>query len=362
MDRYLITIIILVFVFLINDSSKPEIKLLSWNKCYNDNAGTKLFRQVLSDNGYSETRYHDWGIYLSCDNKLTNESIKNIKVKDPRQIISFLHNNHLISSKQMLWTTLVNYYGREHTSTIVPPSYLMLNDENEFKKSYKPNKTYILKSEKQRQEGLRITNNFKEIINCRKSPNNYVIVQEYLKNSFTYNNYRVNFRIYMIIVSDPNNKNAYMFDDGIISYPKEKINSNVNHKNGIASFYSSKELYDDNYPITLKRLQYETSKYGVQWTRIMKLFMVKLQELLKASLSKMGNYKYRYPVKSFQLFGVDFFLDKTTFDAKILEVNMGPGMTPYREEDKIMRLKLHNNILKLITTNNIDDTGFTKVV
>ena len=44
---------------------------------------------------------------------------------------------------------------------------------------------------------------------------------------------------------------------------------------------------------------------------------------------------------------MDFYISDK-YDVKLLEINIGPGMTPYNSIDKDMRIKLHENILHVI--------------
>lgn len=364
-----LTFIILLFLmfmsYVLIRKSKNKTNLhqknnLFWKQCNKNDPGTRLFRKVMNMYNINKNinNNQNWDIYLPCNNDFSNKSIYKIQTNNNNQMIAYIHNNRIIGSKQMIWDTLEKYYGRKQASTIMPNSYLMTHDINKFKQDYN-NNYYILKSEQQRQKGLKITNNYNEILNCKKKK--YVVVQEYLNNPFTFHNYKVNFRIYLLIISDNNYKNAYVYDDGIISYAKNKMNSHTNKENGISSFYSSKKLYNNGFPITLKNMMLKNK--NIHWNHIMKLFSHKIKKLLKACLPVMCEHKFNYNNTSFQLFGVDLFLNNNFNDAKILEVNIGPGMTPYKNEDKKMRTSLHIDIMKLLKIIKSDNSnGFTKII
>ena len=107
----------------------------------------------------------------------------------------------------------------------------------------------MMKSEQQRQKGLKLSNKYNEIVKSKDK--GYKVVQEYIENPLTFNNYKINFRIYLLVVcndkKDKKDKEGYVYNDGIISYSKNKIlTSNVNFDSGVASFYTSKDLYKKN--------------------------------------------------------------------------------------------------------------------
>lgn len=324
-------------------------------------SGSKLLRETLNKYNIRQTSFNNWDIYLPSNNDFSNKSMDLITTSNKNQILGLIHNNKLIGSKQLIWMMLLKYYNRDYASQIMPKSYTMVNDKHIFLKDYTPQKTYIMKSEKQRQEGLKFSTDYKEIINCRN--NDFVIVQEYQHNPFVFNDHKVNFRIYLLVIIDSNNKYAYVFDDGIVSYAKHaqsKVSTINNFDNGVSSFYSSKKLYDNDYPITFKHLK--KTLPNENWDKVKGIFHKRLGELMKATLHLMGNKEYNHKVTSFQLFGVDLFLNKQMNDCKILEVNIGPGMTPYKEEDRIMRNKLHYNILMILhCIPDHKSNGFTKL-
>ena len=323
-----------------------------WFQC-KKNEINKIFRLALSNNGLTITFDRDWDILLPCDNKYDEKTIKNIIITKPHQLISYISRNGILGSKLQLWITLRNYYGRDKASEIMTPSYIFPEDRKIFDKEYVKTKYYVMKSEKQRQTGLKITNNYDEIVNSDKK--GYKIVQEYIKNPLTFRGYKINFRVYLLIFCNCYHKSGYVFDDGIISYSKKRVDEKkkINFDQGVASFYTSKELYKKNYPITIKEME----KY-----MNLKQFWINarynLQKVLNASINLMCIHKFKYNNPSFQIFGVDFMVSNGK--PHILEINIGPGMNPFCGRDEKMRLKLHNDMLQIVM-NASERNGFTKI-
>jgi len=353
--------IIIVFLYTIKNKKyyNSKYKYKTYYQCSKGNSANVLFHDVLNANGLSRSyNYNSWDIYLPCRGQYSEKAYRAINIDHPNQIISFISQNGVLGSKQYIWKMLEEYYGRNIASTIMPKSYIFPKDKKIFDIEYNKNSHYVMKSEQQRQKGLEITQDYNKLIDLKS--NGYKIIQTYIKNPYTYNGYKVNFRIYLLIVYKNNNKQAYVFNDGIISYAKNLYNDqNINFDNGVASFYTSKELYDLNYPLIFSELKIHESH--LPWEQIYRKFLNQIKKVFDASKTKLCSYKHKYDGTTFQIFGVDFILTK---DLKpyVLEINIGPGMDPYCERDRHMRLKLHNDILQIIGLTNFDqNNGFKKI-
>ncbi|NIO45188.1 MAG: hypothetical protein GTN36_06600, partial [Candidatus Aenigmarchaeota archaeon] len=139
-------------------------------------------------------------------------------------------------------------------------------------------------------------------------------------------------------------KKGYVFNDGIISYSKSKYNK-IDFDSSVSSFYTSKKLYDAGYPIILSQLVKEMNY--INWNSLRNLFDEKIKLLLNSTKRKLCSSSLKYNNKTFQIFGVDFVVTNS-MDTRILEVNVGPGMEPYCDIDKKMRIKLHQDMLLIV--------------
>ena len=343
----------------------------TWYQCKNGDKVNKLFQNILINNNLERTYGQDWDIYFPCNSDYSEKGFVKIKPSNKNQVVSYISRNGILGSKENIWKMLNKYYGRNDASTIMPRSYIFPNDKSIFAKEYLSTKHYIMKTEAQRQTGLKLSNNFDEIINSRDN-GGYKIVQEYVDNPLLYKGYKLNFRIYLLVVCCGKNKEGYIFYDGIISYSKKRYHGPISFDKGVASFYTSKQLYDNGFPITFKELQKHMT--DINWESIVSKFKNLLVKVLNATNSSLCVHKLPYNNKTFQLFGVDFMItnkgDQLTSHAKrereltphikrerllsereltpyIIEINIGPGMDPYCDKDKELRTKLHNDLLSV---------------
>lgn len=331
----IILYILLLISYIINSNNKR----ITWHQCNKSLKNNDLFKTSLNINKINFTSNDDWNILLPCNHSY---NIKRYNITNKQGILPFIPNNMILGSKKQLWLTLEKYYNRQNAKKLMPESFVFPKDLNLFEKSFNGEK-YMLKKEKQRQEGLKLSNSYSEIINSHD--NGYKIVQKYLKNPLTYNGYKLNFRIYLVITILDNKLCAYIYDDGIISYSKDKINSNTTFDNGISSFYSSKDKYDLNYPITIKKY---IKIANINWNLIFNKIKNNANKVIVASETKILPYANN---NCFQLFGMDYHVD-TQNNVKLLEINIGPGMTHYNNIDKNMRLSVYNNIIHLLNLSN----------
>ena len=113
----------------------------------------------------------DWFMYYPCGYTNAEKEIKTIKILNKDQKIFMIDGCDYIVSKLMLWYILEKTYGRNVAGKILPRSYLSykLNDMIKFwyfyKKKMKKNKSsiFILKNDKQRQEGINLLRKKKDI-------------------------------------------------------------------------------------------------------------------------------------------------------------------------------------------------------
>lgn len=342
-------IVILILVVILCLLHKKTYK--KWYQCKKNESTHKLFHNVLVKKGLHRVYNDDWDIYLPCE--YSDKSLHSIRT-DKNKIVGYVSNNKILGSKLNLWTTLVKKYGRNKASTIMPVSYVFPKDTNMFHTEFDKNAHYVLKSEKQRQEGIKLSNNFNDIVTSYKE--GYKIVQKYVDNPLTHNNHKINFRIYLLIVCKKDRiVQGYVYNDGVVSYSKSKSDGNVNFNTGVSSFYSSKQLYDKKYPITIT--QYKKLHHYVDWVDIDKQIHSKLGLVVNASKQLLCNNSSIH--NSFQLFGTDFIIT-TSGECYLLEINIGPAMTPYNTTDKSMRERMYEDMLSVI--NKDGGSNFTKLL
>ncbi len=351
----LILIILIILICLISNNENNENyennKKSQNNKILNNNyylkKGSKL-NKVLTNvlNFYNlKNNNSDWNIYIPHNYNNIEELLINLKANN--KYIYGISGCDRIAGKNYIWELLVNKYGRTISSTIMPQSYI-LNDPNDmslFANVFNEDDMYILKKNIQRKEGLKLTNNYNDIMNAYN--NNYKIIQEYKKNVLLIYNRKVNIRMYLLIVTKNGKVNAYLHEYGKCIYTKKNYNgNNTDFESNITSFNMDGNLYN-KYPLTinelkdyLKKNKYDSNFLFQNINNIVNLLMV-------ASDSKLGKLKHLLNNTSFQLFGIDIIVD-SSMKPYILELNKGPSMDYHNDKDLKQKLKINADIFQTV--------------
>lgn len=263
-----------------------------------------------------------------------------------------------IASKIMLWRHLKTKYGDINASKIVPYSWDLSDpvDYDNFKKIYNPNKLYITKNNRQRQEGIKIHNDLESILN-RKSE--YVVVQELLQNPYTISKRKINLRVYVLFIKDNNgNIQVLVYQNGFMYYTPEFFEKNSNDfKKNITTGYIDRQVYVEN-PLTHEdfkkyldsnRALTDFEKYlrdnGVILSDyLFNQIYLQVSDLFNAFTKILGK---NTPYVAFQLYGVDVAVDDK-LRPMIMEVNKGPDLGAKDERDKQLKFGLSNDMLKSI--------------
>lgn len=361
-NKYILMVIIILIILLIVCNIQISDNYNGYNKwyqCYDKKQIHRVFHSALIKSGIERTYDENWNIYLPCNSKYNIQAVKNVPITKSNQIINIVPYNGVLGSKKYLWEMLNNYYGRNIASTVMPKSYVLPKDIHLLNIDFDNNNIYVLKTEEQRQKGITLTNKYNDIIKCNSNEGECKIVQSYIKNSILYKNHKINFRVYLLVICDIKNIKAYIYSDGIVSYAKTPTynNNKINFDSNIASFYTSKSLYDKNYPILISKL---LDEMNINKQKLFNKFMDKTRKVVIAAKDKLCNFEYKYKNTSFQLFGVDFIVTEKLMPY-ILEINIGPGMIPYNKTDSVMREEMHYSILGVLGINKKNDNKFTKI-
>jgi hypothetical protein len=260
---------------------------------------------------------------------------------------------------------------------MIPSSYILYNDDEikKFKIEYDPNKIYILKKNIQRQEGLKITKDFNEILEATN--NGYIIVQELLQNPYIIANRKTNMRFYVLVVCKNNNMKIYVYNDGFMYYSKSLFQkNNLNMDVNITTGYIDRQIYVDN-PLTHQdlikyldnpnRTNLSITEQNIKNQKflISTIYFDRIHLLLKkifiAFYNKLSTTtKFNETNTMFQLFGIDIAVDDQ-LNPTIMEVNKGPDLGAKDERDKKLK---HNVIFDLFNLiNNVSESpNFIKIL
>ena len=385
-------------------------------KICDDTKLTRPLRTILDKHNSFQventSKLNNWNLYLPCGYNYVETELKDIIISNSEQKIYAIKGCDKIASKNELWKIVCDFYGRDYASKLIPESYIINNPKDIalFKKNFNSNNVYFLKKNIQRKEGIMISNNYNKIINnisntkkdledyyrtsyCLYNKNNknnkknirnttdeesfnknskintlpinYKIIQKGVNNLFLLKKRKINLRLYLLIQCKNNKKQFYLYNKGKCIYTQKDINSNINGINDkidneqyLTSYNLDPSIYKTN-PESINEL----SKYlnlNELWANIIKLF----QEITTAIENKICKSKKLENNLTFQLFGADVIFDKN-LHPYLLELNKGPSMKFITETDKVMKLKLledvFGNVGLLKNINNNNNNNFIKI-
>jgi len=279
----------------------------------------------------------DWNIYIPNGYNRIEIDLDKLTPHNENQIIFGVQGCDDLVGKTCLWNILEKTYGRFGASQLLPETFVLSNDDHVqlFKEQYKQNEIYILKSKRQRKEGLKLTRELKDIL---ESKENYTLVQNYKRDLLLINNRKLNLRIYLLLTIKNGVVEAYINKYATCIYSnKEYDDSTLDFENNITSFNLDLKVYDEN-PMTMKQLRTYLLDNGydnpdVLFERINnKVAMV--IDAVKPSLGRKGNLNNNLCA---QVFGMDFVVDKD-LNPFMLEANKGPDMQPKQEYKSVNKL------------------------
>jgi len=234
---------------------------LSYKLC-NEKQINPFFRDIFKKNNINQNKIN-WQIYLPRGYNNIGYELKTLqKYKD--KLIFGIDGCDNIIAKDNMWKILVNYYGEQCSNIICPKTYLNTStDILKFRNEYKKNTNYILKKYIRSQKGLYITQKLDEIL--YKLKNEYVLVQEMLKNPFCIQNYKIIIRIYILVICEKNNKQIYYHQNGIVYYtPNKFLESNTEFDRNITSGHIFSDI---DRPSNLEQLHTWFNINGCNWKK-----------------------------------------------------------------------------------------------
>ncbi len=311
-------------------------------------------------------------IYLPCTYDDIEEEIKNMNLKkDQENRVFIIHNADQIVAKDGLWKNLNVHYGYDKTLTMTPNTYVLYekNDIRRLMEDFDKNKIYILKKNIQRQEGLKLSNNYNEIINNKGG---YILAQELLQDPYLIKGRKINLRVYVLVVCHKNKYQVYAYKDGFMYYTKDLFKENsVEMGPNITTGYVDRWIYDVH-PLTHEDFRkYLDSKRPLTEaerkvhnisSHVFNNIYGLVKDVFGAFYGKIGNGEKLYNQLSFQLFGIDVAIDDK-LNAKIMEVNKGPDLGSKDDRDGNLKRGLIKDILKIVKAVEDDSSNkFLKVL
>ena len=299
-----------------------------------------------------------WDIYLPCGYNGIEKQLTQLELSGRPQAVFGITSCDNIVSKPKLWSILEQTYGRNGAKKIMPESFIVGNphDLELFKRQYREGDIYILKNWKQRKLGLKLTKDYDYIVRCH--PNKFQIVQKYLTNPYLIDGRKINFRVYLLIIC--HNNLSYFFVNRNLKciYAQQAFDlSDIKTKERhLTSLNLDPRIYE-THPFNRDEL---TRFWGRDKYRLLMRRMYRSLFYLSVAIQPHICLQAKYHSKvSFQLFGLDYFVDDA-FHPWLLEINKGPEMsqTYYKEvevNNKVMYDTYHMLGLAKLPPNTTND-------
>lgn len=360
MKLYIIFIILIV-IFVLQYNSQIEHFSNYKSPCGNY---SQLLQKVLNERQMKENT-KDFDIFIPCSYNSCESDILAFENKTTKKKIFLIDGCDQVGSKMALWELLKEYYG-DKANMYMPESFLLdkPDDLTRFSHYFKerlqinPKQMYVLKNYEQRQEGLKITRDYNEIINGIKK--GWFLVQEYKYDPYLISKHKINFRYYLLIVCKNNTIEGYLHKDGFLYYTPEYYDENdMTFNKHITTGYIDRSIYDKN-PLTLEDFRNHLGEKRFYWDNTVNNLMSGVMEALSKKICK--NTKLDNHIR-FQLFGCDV-APTSKLEASLMEINKGPDLDAKDERDKAVKLKVQKDIFTIIDpidNENINDTRFIKV-
>ena len=327
-----------------------------YSECSLSNIMDKITKKYGMKNNAKEYNY-----YIPCEYNTCEEKVKKFESDLVHKKIFLIDGCDWPASKIHLWILLKEYYGNNIAATLMPQTYLL--DDNEDLKKMKEHFTenlkirndhmYILKNYAQRQEGLKIVQKYKDIMDGYND--GFYLVQDYLYNPFIISKRKINFRYYTLITCKNGNVEGYIHKDGFVYYtPEYYDDADPSFDKHITTGYIDRKVYEEN-PLTLDdfRNHLEGIKKGLslKWDDNVNILMNKI---IKAISTKVCKNKKLKQHTLFQLFGSDVAPTKD-LSAFLMEINKGPDLSGKDERDTKVKTQVQEDIIKIIE--EIDENG-----
>ena len=321
----------------------------------------KLTSNVFKREGINRTYNKDESdLYMPCGYNFVESELRGFQPTNNNQKIFGINGCDFIVSKNGLWDIIERKYGRTTAKTLMPETFIINkhNDIELFKKSYKPNRIYLMKKNIQRKKGIKITNDINEILG--NTDTKFKVIQEYLSDLYLIKNRKVNLRIYLLISCLHGKVKAFVHRLGKCIYTNQDYRENdLNPEIHLTSLNVTHDVYDIR-PQSFGDLEQYLgpSQYQVLMNNIYNNLIL-VMKATKNKLCRLSNLKNNV---SFQLFGLDYVFTNSMYPY-LLEMNKGPDMDPKNDTDIDIKTKVISDTYVTVglINNPSSENGFMRL-
>lgn len=242
-----------------------------------------------------------------------------------------------VAGKNYLWDAALKFYGREKACHFLPNTW-SLKPGLVFEKGM-----YIAKKNIQQQKGLLLLDS-KDICVEDLISEDYVVIQEYLKNPFIINTFKINLRVYILIVVFPDNvKKLFIYNDGFIYYSKKAYTGLLDPDSAITTGYIDRKVYE-TCPLTHGDLKTFLKKENKDYNKLFQNTTDCIKAVVKSLSNSLSGPKGS---TSYQIFGADIQPD-INLNVKLIEINKNPDLSSKDFRDNELKTLLKKDIKETV--------------
>lgn len=356
----LAVVLVLVWKFSASSSQVKEPFLRGYYRACPHVATTKVEERALKELGLIPTTsdHADWTVYLPCGYNSAEfelqEKEKLFEQKRRKSVVVAIQGMDFLAAKNALWSLLKKKYGRLRAQIFMPETWSLtdVTDLEHLQRmvaggSPADDRTYILKKNIQRQEGLFLT----KYIDIQKAiRDGYVVVQRMLRQPYLIQGRKTNLRMYVLVVCTGQNKKVYLYNNGFVYYtPHRYVEDSIDSKKTITSGYIDRSVYQYS-PLTLQDfLGYVERHNGAGTARFLWGNLVYLiKGVMDAVENSICRQRENSNIINMQLFGADVQVNSALDDPKILEFNKGSDQSTKDHRDAEVKTKLHTDMYEVV--------------
>lgn len=358
-----------------NITEEPNSAPLKYYKCPGKDINNAT-KTGLRKSGFTRTDNPDTSdLYIPCGYNYIELELAKFNPGSSVKYIYAIKGCDQLCSKNGLWSALKLEYGKETASSIMPLTWV-LNDTDDYKAfqryylQYSQTRpTFILKKNIQGKRGLYITQNKADIdeLHAESGTSGYKVIQRYVDNPYSIQGYKLNIRLYVVIICNAGHIDWYLYNQGkciytnkvydpVISLQESNLDDREQHFTSY-NLNTAEKYIEMGLPESLDDLERHMGsvEYQKVWSGIITR-IAKIKECFAGRLCLLESLAEKV---CFQLFGVDVILDE---DMKplILEFNKGPEMVYKSPGDRDLKNNLIINMLAMVMNKKgVTDAGFT---
>lgn len=322
----------------------------------------KLLQKALNERGIKLNSAY-WDYFIPCGYNKCEKQVRSLKGSKGKKIF-MIDGCDSIASKNTIFKTLKNKYGK-NACKIMPETFNMrkkkdmINFIEHFKSKRRGGNMakYILKNNKQRQEGLKLVNSVSQIKKEMKNKRFYLI-QDFLNNPFILNGRKINLRYYFVIICRNGKIESYIYRNGFMYYtPKYFDPNSIDKDRNITTGYIDRQVYVENPLTTQDFREYLGKERAGHFDNMVRKKFKLMTNALKDTICNIDEYPNS---TLFQLFGADIAPNED-LDVQFMEINKGPDVGGKDKRDSELKLNMLKGIFKLVDSDTSNDSKINKI-